>query len=294
MSIRSSVSLGHFLALLVLLTAALLPDAAMAQRQRPYAEIGLAGGGMNYIGDLNNQSLFGKVHPAASAYLRYNFDDRWAVSIIGAYGTLEGGNPDVLAWRNLSFKSFLWETGVRAELNFVRFGFNVEQYRTTPYIFVGLSVFFFNPMAQYIDTVTGESRWVDLEPLGTEGQHSDLYPDVYPYGMTTVCMPFGLGFKARLSDQIVFSFEYGFRKTWTDYIDDVSTRYADPAIFEDNPVALALSDRSGEVKNGHLNAPGTQRGDDSLDDWYSYFNISLSIGTDFLFGWAKKKRCYND
>lgn len=274
--------------------ALLLTSSVMAQRQRPYAEIGVAGGAMNYIGDLNNQTLFGKVSPAASLFVRYNFDDRWAFTVSGAYGGLEGGNPDVLTWRNLSFKTTLWEAGVRAELNFVKFGFGVEQYRTTPYLFVGFAVFSFNPKAQYTDTLSGKTHWVELEPLGTEGQHSDLYPDAYPYGLTTVCMPFGLGFKARLNDFLVFSFEYGFRKTWTDYIDDVSTRYVDPVIFEDNPVALALYDRSAEVQNGHRNAVGIVRGDDSLNDWYSYFNVTLSVDTDLLFGWAKKKRCYND
>lgn len=266
----------------------------MAQRQKPYGEIGLAGGGMTYIGDLNNQSLFGKVSLGGSLYFRYNFDDRWAVSISGGYGGLEGGNPDAQAWRNLSFQTSLWEAGVRAELNFVKFGFGVEQYATTPYLFVGIGVFGFNPQGRYTDAETGESRWVDLEPLGTEGQHSDLYPDSYPYGLTTVCLPFGLGFKARLYDFIVVSIEYGFRKTWTDYLDDVSTVYVDPAIFEGNAVAAAMADRSAEVEGRTLNAVGMQRGDDSLKDWYSYFNVSLAVGTDFLFAWAKRKRCYND
>ncbi len=40
--------------------------------------------------------------------------------------------------------------------------------------------------------------------------------------------------------------EGGFRKTFTDYIDDVSTVHVDPAAFTD-PIAAALSDRGPEV-----------------------------------------------
>ena len=265
-----------------------------AQHTRPYGEVGLAGGGMNYIGDLNGQSMLGKVNPAGNLFVRYNLNDRWAINVGGAFGFIEGGNPDVQAWRNLSFRSSVIEGSVRAEFNFVAFGMTQVQYRTTPYLFVGLAVMNFNPQAQYTDPATGLTQWVDLEPLGTEGQHSDRYPTVYPYSRTIVIMPFGLGFKARFSSSVVVAFEYGFRKTWSDYLDDVSTVYADPAIFAENPTAAALADRSAEVEGGTPNAIGTQRGDDSLNDWYAYFNFSIAFSSEFLFGWAKPKRCTTD
>ena len=269
-------------------------SSSYAQRQRPYGEVGLSGGGMNYIGDLNGQSLLGKVNPAGNLFFRYNLNERLAVNIGATYGIIEGGNPDVQEWRNLSCRSSIWEGSVRAEFNFVAFGLAQVQYRTTPYLFVGLAVTGFNPRAQYTDPATGSISWVDLEPLGTEGQHSDLYPSVYPYSRAIVTMPFGLGFKARFSSSVVMAFEYGFRKTWSDYLDDVSTVYVDPAIFADNPTAAALADRSAEVKGGSPNAIGTQRGDDSLNDWYAYFNFSIAFSSEFLFGWSRPKRCTTD
>ena len=86
--------------------------------------------------------------------------------------------------------------------------------------------------------------------------------------------------------------EYGFRKTWTDYLDDVSTTYVGSEVLlagvQDGVLAAALADRS-EVPN----AVGIKRGDDSLDDWYSYFNLSLGMNLDMLFGWMRSKRCRN-
>ncbi|MBQ7280465.1 MAG: hypothetical protein IJR13_07085 [Bacteroidales bacterium] len=265
-----------------------------AQRQKPYGELGFSVGGMNYIGDLNGQSLFGTVRPAANLFYRYNIDSRWAVTIAAAYGTLVGGNPDVQPLRNLSFSSHLCEASLRAEFNFVSFGFGDVSYRTTPYLFCGIGIFHFNPQATYTDPSTGASSTVDLQPLGTEGQHSDLYPDRYPYNLYNLCIPFGLGFKYRISKTVIFAFEYGFRKTWTDYIDDVSTLYVDPAIFADDEVALRMADRAAEREGGSSHPEGAIRGDDSLDDWYAFFNASITIDTDFLFGWMRPKRCYND
>ena len=272
----------------------MVAEPSLAQRQKPYGELGFTVGGVNYIGDLNGQSLFGTVRPAASLFYRYNIDSRWAVTFSALYGTLTGGNPDVQPLRNLNFTSHLCEASLRAEFNFVSFGSDDVSYRTTPYLFCGLGVFHYNPQTTYTDPSTGTSTTVDLQPLGTEGQYSDLYPDIYPYSLYNICIPFGVGFKYRISKTIVCSIEYGFRKTWTDYLDDVSTLYVSPEIFGDNDVARRMADRSAELDGGKPNAVGAIRGDDTLDDWYAFFNASLTIDANFLFGWMKPKRCYND
>ena len=54
-----------------------------------------------------------------------------------------------------------------------------------------------------------------------------------------------------------------------------------------------LADRSNEVVPDYVNVAGIQRGDDSLDDWYAYFNVSLTIKFDFIFGWLLKRKCDN-
>lgn len=250
---------------------------------------------MSYLGDLNGQSMFGRVSAAGGFMARINIDSRWAVTFVGSYGHVQGGNPDVEYRRNLSFRSHIAEGLLRAEFNFFPYGFRVTaQKRFTPFIFCGIGLFGFNPQA-CLGEVGAKPVWYDLQPLGTEGQGTSLYPDRKRYQLMEVCMPFGLGLRFRLSSGMHLSAEYGWRKTWTDYIDDVSTTYVGAELLSGGDgaesVAAALADRSGEVVPGYVNAVGIKRGDDSLDDWYAYFNASVTISAEVLFGWMRGKTC---
>ena len=49
-------------------------------------ELGVAAGGMTYIGDLNNQSIIGSVRAGGMLLLRYNPGNRWTFQISGGYG----------------------------------------------------------------------------------------------------------------------------------------------------------------------------------------------------------------
>lgn len=268
-----------------------LPCLVWAQDPLSHWEIGVTAGGMNYIGDLNKQSVLGKVNLAFGIVGRYNISDRWSVAVTGSYGHLQGGEPDVIALRNLSFRSYLWEGAARVEFNFVPFGTSGIHFRTTPFLFCGLGFFSFNPTAQYADPVTGEQLWTDLQPLHTEGQSLEQFPDRKPYSLAQIAFPFGFGFKIAFSKSITMTMEYGFRKTWTDYIDDVSTTYVGEQALGVGSLSALLADRSGEVEPGYVNAAGIQRGDDSLDDWYAYFNLSLVFNMQTLFGWMRSKKC---
>lgn len=242
---------------------------------------------MNYIGDLNRQHLYGAVRPAASLIGRYCVGDRWAAAVSMAYGQVKGGDPDIEQLRNLSFRSHILEGALRVEFNFVPFGSNGYCFRTSPYLFVGIGCFHFNPQAYCRD----DRRWVDLQPLRTEGQGSAAYPDRIPYHLLQLNLPFGVGFKAALSADITLAVEYGYRFTWTDYLDDVSTTYVGAEVLGEGSTSALLADRSGEVRDGYVNAPGSQRGDDSLNDAYAFFNVSLTFSMDMLFGWTRGKRC---
>lgn len=273
---------------LLILLLTLLPLMATAQTTLSRAELGGTIGGMNYIGDLNNQTVFGKVNLGYGGFFRYKIDPRWAVTVGGSFGHVEGGNPDWIARRNLSFYSKIVEGYARIEFNYVPFGFTGKSHPWSTFLFVGIGMFGFNPTATYVDAA-GETQTVELRPLGTEGQGTSLYPDREIYSLTQLMMPFGIGVRFRPSKSVYITAEYGFRKTWTDYIDDVSTTYVDPSVLVGT--ALDLYDRTGEVEPGTTNAVGSRRGDDSLDDWYAYFNVSLSVSTEFLFGWLRKKNC---
>lgn len=280
------------IAFLFLLLAAL---SARAQMWLGKSDIGFTIGGMNYIGDLNNQSMFGTVNLAYGGMYRLNFDERWSMRIDIDYGHVEGGNPDYIARRNLSFRSYIFEGALRAEFNFFPFSMRDDHYVWTPYIFAGLGFFAYNPKAYFTDPLSGESDWYELQPLGTEGQGSPVVPDRTPYTLKQLAMPFGIGFKYHPSKSFTLSVEYGFRKTWTDYIDDVSTTYVDneQLAYYMGEITAGLADRSSEVEPGYVNAAGMKRGDDSLDDWFAYFNVSFTVSLDFIFGWMLKKKCDN-
>ena len=258
------------------------------------SELLLSGGGMTYIGDLNNQSVLGTVHSAFGGGLRCRLDNRWAARAEVAFGTISGGEPDYIALRNLHFQSKIFETTVLAEFNFWSFETGVGSRRWTFFLFGGIGVFHFNPMTHYI-AADGVEQWVELQPLGTEGQGTGEYSKRSPYVLTQLCLPFGVGIKYRFSKAFSLSAEYGFRKTWTDYLDDVSTTYVGAALLcsrgGNGELAARLADRSGEVSEGYVNAAGIKRGDDSLDDWYTCFRIAIGVEMESLFGWLRSKRC---
>lgn len=278
-------------------TAFLFPHFSRAQRQDflSRSELVLMGGGMNYIGDLNKQSALTLPRPAGGVGLRYRIDNRWALRGEVSYGSV-ACEEDYNKRRNLSFKSDIYEVAALAEFNFAPFGPGATERRWTPYLFGGLAVFHFNPMARYV-VGEDEEHWAALQPLCTEGQGTSEYPDRKIYPLTQVSLPFGMGIKVRMGKVFSFAAEYGFRMTWTDYLDDVSKTYVGSEFLrahsDDGILAAQLADRSGEVEEGYVNAVGIKRGDDSLNDWYAYLHVSIGISFDVLFGWMRSKRCRN-
>lgn len=245
---------------------------------------------MTYLGDLNEQSVFGEVNAAGSFGLRMWLDNRLALRGTVSYGSVSAMH-DCLESRNLSFRSSLFEASLVVEFTFRPYGPGATESPWTPYIFGGLGFFHFNPMTSYTES-DGTVNWVELQPLCTEGQGTEAYPERRPYTLTQLAMPFGLGVRWRVNKHFSFAVEYGFRKTWTDYIDDVSTTYVGEEVLSTQPangtLATLLADRSSTP-----NAPGIKRGDDSLDDWYSYFNLAIGINLETLFGWMRSKKCRN-
>lgn len=248
---------------------------------------------MNYIGDLNNQSVLSPLHAAGGVGLRTRLDNRWAVRVEASYGRISC-DKDYIRLRNLSFRNDIFELCAMAEFNFRPFGQGATESAWTPYIFGGFGVFHHSPMALCVGD-EGVQQWVALQPLCTEGQGTSLYPERRPYALIQLCMPFGVGFKWRISKVFSLAAEYGFRKTWTDYLDDVSTTYVEASLLEreviDGNVAVRLADRSGEVEPGYVNAAGIKRGDDSLKDWYAFMHVSLGVSLEAMFGWMRPKRC---
>jgi hypothetical protein len=140
-------------------------------------------------------------------------------------------------------------------------------------------MFKFRPQAQY-ESPNGSTRWVDLQPLRTEGQGMMEYPDRKPYKLTQLEIPMGFGAKYYMSDNTYIGFEILHRKTFTDYIDDVSTTYVNPDLFinylpsEEAVIAKQVYFRG----YGYTSRPdnGEQRGQSKNND--AFFSSIIRFG----------------
>ena len=285
--------------LITLIAMVLVTTSLFSQGVSKRHEIGVFGGGSYYLGDLNEGSVIGEISPGYGIVYRYLLNDRWAFRIHGKRGTVRGddaNNKEEYQSRNLMFKSPVTEFGAMIELNFLEYEPGSENKKFTPYLFGGVSIFAFNPKAKFDGpwkrTTPGEpyGGWYELQPLGTEGQGTTEYNDREPYTLTQVSIPFGLGLKWNVTNSFSLGLEWGMRKTFTDYIDDVSKTYVDPNLLasENREIAMMLANRSfenDEVDQSGMEYPvsqakemvGEQRGNSENNDWYSFFGVTLSF-----------------
>jgi hypothetical protein len=115
--------------------------------------------------------------------------------------------------------------------------------------------------------------------LSTEGQGLADYPDRKVYKLTQHALAFGGGFRFRINDHLIVSIDAAQRKTFTDYIDDVSTSYVDPdkLLAAKGPLAVDLAFRSDELSNKPYPPDGEQRGTKTEMDWYYFTGISVEM-----------------
>lgn len=196
----------------------------------------------------------------------------------------KGGAERFRNQRNLKFKSNLQEAYAAIELYPTVF---FEQYdglahKIRPYVVGGAGIFHFNPKGEFTNP-DGTTEWVDLQPLKLEGQGMSQYPNRKPYSLTQMNLLMGGGIKYYLNDKLYVGFEILHRKTFTDYIDDVSTEYIDPRYFDQYLApAQAAQARQLMYRENILN-PATsrqyinsQRGDPKQND--AYFSSILRFG----------------
>lgn len=254
------------IAIIVVLCVATLTGKAQGNKRNfRQHEVGVMLGGSYYIGDLNPRKHFNMTQPAMGAFYRFTPNYRYAFRAGFNFGNVmaddsQTDDADQLQ-RNLNFKSQIIEFNILAEFNFLEYRISNDKYKFTTFLFLGIDVFQFNPRGKY------NNYWVALQPLRTEGQTK-------PYKLTQVAIPFGIGAKMNVSRIIGIGLEWGPRKTFTDYIDDVSGTYPDPELtpFINNK-AIQMSDRS---KNAGSNV-NEQRGNPRNKDWYFFFGVTLNV-----------------
>jgi hypothetical protein len=242
-----------------------------------YWEVGAFLGSSNYSGDLSESIVTLKeTQFAAGAIIRYNFN-QWITLKANIYhGTVSGddNNSDNFEryHRNLHFKSSVMDISIQPELNLFGYQSGHFTYTSSPYLFIGLSLFRFNPKAEY------NGEWVALQPLGTEGQGTTKYNDREKYSLTQISIPIGFGWKQALNRNWNVGIEMGARSTFTDYIDDVSSTYVERDVLTSAHGAISyyLSNRTGEIGERKEYGSETLRGDPTNNDWYYFFGVFIT------------------
>jgi hypothetical protein len=256
-----------------LLLSILFFGAGQVMAQRSHA-FGAGVGTSYYYGDLTDKFNNALIRPAGSItytnYLLPVLAFRVGASV-GEVGAADATALDESRQRrNLHFRSLVSELSAVLVYEIIpdkNFGNAwVGKPHVSPYIFGGVAMFHFNPQARV------ENEWIDLQPLGTEGQFiAGNSPG--PYARINMSVPFGGGINLRLTEYTGISFEVGYRLTFTDYLDDVSTVYPDFDQLREasGDLAVRLSDRSLEGMNS-----GGVRGNPDANDGYFFTMISIN------------------
>jgi hypothetical protein len=162
------------------------------------------------------------------------------------------------AWkdRNLNFRSSNMEVYSSLMYDLYKFNKNFKKRKLfSPYIFIGIGVVFYSPRGEL------NGKWYHLRPLQTEG---------IKYGVATPIIPFGIGVKIKHTRNWDFLAEIGYRMTFSDHLDDVSSyKFKKIGDFA-NPTAAAISNktRQGDSFLGY-------RGDPRRKDGYVIIDIKV-------------------
>lgn len=243
---------------------------------------GTKGIGKKFFKDLN----IGKTNISGGVFLSAMYKNAAGIRLEGTYGKISA-NDNVLKGitdiakerfnRNQNFRSYIIDVAAVLEIHptYIFIDWLAREDtppRTSPYLLGGVSYFSFNPQTRL------GNRWVDLQPLSTEGQ-GFAETGRKTYSLNQFNIPLGFGVKYELSPLINLRGEFLYRKTFTDYIDDLSTTYIDPALFDKyfgagSPKATnaaILYDRQIENRAGIDGKRGTATNNDA------YFTVNLKV-----------------
>lgn len=270
-------------------------------REKRYNSVGLTLNALNYYGDLaptpsRLSTDLSFTRPGVGICIMHRFGPRYILTGSFMYGTLKGADAEsanqndldngIFRYqRNLSFRNRIKELSIVATFDlFENQSTYISRVKWTPYAFTGLVVFHHNPQAQVPETdldgnpFSNAGDWVNLQPLGTEGQHLSLQDGqanngLKPYKRIQLGIPIGIGARFRLNEIMDLSFEFGFRYTFTDYLDDVSRDYIDLGAFGTNELSKALSYRTNEVATPTFNYIGRDGRPYNVLSGYGHENV---------------------
>ena len=238
--------------------------------------IGFVLGASQYKGDLSDKTekYYENLRFAKGVSFTYKLHRTmdFSASFINTYMEAkdsEADSPDRRR-RNLSFKSRLNELSLCFHFYPVSL-FTKKEHKIKPFIKTGIGVFGFNPMAEL------DGEWIKLQPLHTEGQGMPL-SGVNSYSLIDISYPFGFGIDYNPLPYLKIRAEISPRKTYTDYLDDVSADY-----YDLNKIRIYSSDLAARMAYRETNwnfdnvpdVEGIQRGNPQNNDWYIIHQVSI-------------------
>jgi hypothetical protein len=259
-------------------------------KEKIYNAVGFSVNALNYYGDIaplpkKISTDISFTRPAFAISFAHRFGPRYTLMGQFMWGTLSASDKSASSTgesgyrnaRNLSFRNRIKELSVTAYFDlFKNESTYISRVSWTPYLYLGVAGFLHNPQAKAPtkdlngNPLKNGGQWVDLQPLGTEGQYSKLSPTdvnygIKPYSLAQVAIPFGIGARFKINEVMDLWADIGFRYTFTDYLDDVSANYVNldqltAKSAGDNQLARAMSYRTNELGANGTTPPTTVAG----------------------------------
>lgn len=231
----------------------------------------IGGGASWYYGDMNDRIIAHQdlITSHINGGLLYRLSWRWNLVANLQVGSIESADSLAISEfkmnRNLSFRSKLTEGSLL--LNY----YLLNGQRVRPYLLGGIGFFQFNPKA-----TSSNGEEVELQPLGTEGQFiqndNGNYPK--PYKLTQISAPLGLGVEFMISKAFAARVQATYHITWTDYLDDVSGKYADSTALASTPNGPLAVDMANNLVSGYP-LTAKSRGDSRQNDLFSTVSVTI-------------------
>ena len=237
------------------------------------SEIGFGPGVGFYGGDLSGREFFdyfNNLNPAANLFYRTELAGPLDFRLSFSYTRLSGDDAQAERLRNLNFRNNLLELSTLVDWNV--FAFNTRNGPLTFYLFAGGGVAYHNPKTFY------QGTYIELQPLGTEGQGIQGQPQRYSKFIPVI--PAGGGLKLPVGPQWAIQGEFAGRIPFTDYLDDVgaNTISYDELLVGNGPLAATLNNRefelTGDEPGSSFVNPDAPRGN-RINDYYYIGTISL-------------------
>ncbi len=266
--------------IIIIFLIVLTTSAAKAQWLWDY---GVSVGVSNYLGDIGGKEKtrrdfladmkMAKTRWNVGGFARYKIHRKISLKLALDYLRLEGddklsSNPARNA-RNLNFRNDMFDLALTGQVFFYEDNDLGNTYRYKngfrAYVFAGVGGYYSNPK-----TLDGG---VKLRPLHTEGVR---------YSPVGINIPMGIGFYFTIDKKHRIGYEFNYRTTFSDYLDDISSNYpdnpsesGDPSLSLRTPeLGVAITPENVGLYKSH--DWGQKRGDKTHKDSYMTMNLTYS------------------